>query len=80
MYFGVVHFPTEKLVIKKERQSGAYRLSAYYISKILAETPVDILIPLTGLTIFFWLAGFSKYFVAFILYMLASVLGTFFLN
>ena len=73
MYFGVVHFPTEKEVIKKERQSGAYRLSAYYLSKIVAEIPVDIAIPMIAVTIFFWLAGFAKYFGAYLLYLLATV-------
>ena len=45
MYRGVVHFPVEKEVVKKERQSGAYRLSAYYLSKIVAEFPVKNRIP-----------------------------------
>ena len=31
MYRGVVHFPVERSVIKRERQSGTYRLSAYYV-------------------------------------------------
>eukprot|EP01083_Nonionella_stella_P007132 20604_1 len=59
MYRGVVHFPLEKEVIKKERQSGAYRLSAYYLSKIVAEFPVDICFPILAMTIFYWLVGMA---------------------
>lgn len=75
MFRGVVHFPTEKIVIKRERQSGSYRLSSYYLSKLMAETPIDILLPLIAVSIYYWMIGFSNNFGTYILYMLVSCLG-----
>ena len=75
MYRGVVHFPVEKDVIKRERQSGTYRLSAYYFSKLLAELPVDMVLPIWSVTIAYWMIGINNNFGVFLLYLLAMILG-----
>lgn len=80
MFRGVAYFPTERSVIKKERQSGCYQLSAYYASKFIAEFPVDSLLPLGACIIFYWLVDLGDNAEIFILYMLLSCLGIFTTN
>jgi len=50
-------FPPERPIIEKERRSGAYRFSAYYIAKMIAETPMEILFPSVYLLISYPLMG-----------------------
>ena len=80
MFRGISYFPSEKPVIKRERQSGCYRLSAYYASKILSEFPVDIILPGLMVGVYFWLVGFGDNIGSFILYELATFLGVFAAN
>jgi len=75
MFRGVIHFPVERAVIKKERQSGAYRLSAYFVSKVMAEFPVDICLPLIALSVFYWLAGMADDFVTYLWYLVTNAIA-----
>ena len=49
--------PAEKGVLYKERNSGAYRLSAYYFAKITSDLPLSFILPTVMYTSFFWMSG-----------------------
>lgn len=60
MFQSLFSFPNERTVVNKERASGYYRLSAYYLAKVISELPLVILQPTLYLTIVYWAAGLNK--------------------
>lgn len=65
-YSSLFQFLGESSVITRERRTGAYRLSAYYVAKIVAEWPIEILYPSVFFTVCFWSAGLNTNFFIFI--------------
>lgn len=44
-------------MLVKERQSGMYRLSAYYTARFLSDIPMDCLMPTLFCWIIYWMSG-----------------------
>ena len=51
--------PSEHAVISKERRSGVYHLSAYYLAKTVSELPLVLLQPSFYLLISYWIVGLN---------------------
>jgi len=51
--------PSEHVVISKERATGTYHLSAYYLAKTLSELPLLLLLPSIFIIPVYWAAGLN---------------------
>ncbi|KAK4778952.1 hypothetical protein SAY86_006480 [Trapa natans] len=66
-------FPQERLMLAKERSSGMYRLSSYFMALTLGDLPMCLVLPTVFVTITYWMAGFNHAASSFI-FTLLSVL------
>lgn len=65
-FTAIFTFPTERAIIFKERASGSYYLSAYFLSKTLSEMPTRLLLPVMFWTISYWMSGINDNFGVFL--------------
>ncbi|XP_021833984.1 ABC transporter G family member 9-like [Prunus avium] len=70
-------FPQERKMLEKERSSGTFMLSSYFISRIVADLPMELALPTLFVTITYWMAGLKPtagHFFHTLLVLLLSVL------
>ncbi|CAL8173622.1 unnamed protein product [Prunus armeniaca] len=70
-------FPQERKLLEKERSSGTYMLFSYFISRIVADLPMELALPTLFVTITYWMAGLKPtagHFFHTLLVLLLSVL------
>ncbi|KAK9152653.1 hypothetical protein Sjap_000133 [Stephania japonica] len=65
VFQAIFTFPQERSMLTKERSSGMYRLSAYFISRIVGDLPMELVLPTAFLTITYWMAGLKPSLVNF---------------
>ncbi|XP_061366893.1 ABC transporter G family member 9 [Gastrolobium bilobum] len=73
LFQAIFTFPQELMMLEKERSSGTYRLSSYFMSRIVADLPMELVLPTIFLLITYWMAGLKANVVNF-LYTLLSLL------
>ncbi|XP_045203559.2 uncharacterized protein LOC123556707 [Mercenaria mercenaria] len=69
-------FPAEIEAVSRERASGAYRMSAYYFSKMAGELPLTFAKPTLFCTAIYWIArlnGVRQFFIAYSIILLNIV-------
>ncbi|KAA8490737.1 ABC transporter G family member 22 [Porphyridium purpureum] len=76
MFQALYALPIERSVIAKDRASGSYAMSAYFLAKSTMELPVEIWYPLISSTIVYWVSGLRRTFGAFVLYVI-SLMSTY---
>ncbi|TKY66553.1 ABC transporter G family member 9 [Spatholobus suberectus] len=57
LYRAIFTFPRELMMLEKERSSGMYRLSSYFMSRMVGDLPMELVLPTIFLTIIYWMAG-----------------------
>lgn len=57
LFQAIFTFPQERRMLGKERSSGMYRLSSYFMSRIVSDLPMELVLPTIFLTITYWMAG-----------------------
>jgi len=69
-------FPQERQILLKERASGSYQLSAYFLAKSISESPVRLVPPLIYIIITYWMAGLNPTAESFFGFAGTMLLGT----
>lgn len=75
MFTSFLTFPTERAVVLKERASGSYQLSAYFMGKTTSEMPARLVLPMIYMIISFWMASISTEFSMFLATTFISLLS-----
>nr|XP_043617092.1 ABC transporter G family member 25 [Erigeron canadensis] len=66
----VFAFPQDRAVFTKERASGMYSLSAYFMARIVGDAPMELILPTFFMSITYWMCGLKPDIGAFILTLL----------
>ncbi|KAL7150564.1 hypothetical protein ABFS83_05G121200 [Erythranthe nasuta] len=70
LYNAVFTFPQERSMLIKERSSGMYRLSAYFLARTVADLPMELALPTAFTFIFYWMGGLKPNPTTFVLSLL----------
>lgn len=66
----VFAFPQDRAVFMKERASGMYTLSSYFMARIVGDAPMELILPTLFLSIAYWMCGLKPEVGAFLLTLL----------
>ncbi|KAL3619120.1 ABC transporter G member 14 [Castilleja foliolosa] len=75
LYYAVFTFPQERRMLIKERSSGMYRLSAYFLARTVSDLPMDLALPTAFTCIFYWMGGLKPDLSAFIFSLFVVLFG-----
>lgn len=53
----VFTFPQERVIFIKERSSGMYTLSSYFMARMAGDLPMELILPTVFALILYWMAG-----------------------
>ncbi|XVE57294.1 hypothetical protein DITRI_Ditri04bG0080000 [Diplodiscus trichospermus] len=70
LYNAVFTFPQERTMLIKERSSGMYRLSSYFLARTFSDLPLELALPTAFVFIIYWMGGLKPDPATFILSLL----------
>ncbi|KAI7731693.1 LOW QUALITY PROTEIN: hypothetical protein M8C21_022446, partial [Ambrosia artemisiifolia] len=73
LFQAIFTFPQEREMIAKERSSGMYRLSSYFLSRTIGDLPMELVLPTFFCIITYWMGGLKHNLGSF-LYALVTLL------
>ncbi|KAK7348891.1 hypothetical protein VNO80_23640 [Phaseolus coccineus] len=77
LFNAIFAFPVDRPMLIKERSSGMYHLSSYYVARTVGDLPMELVLPTIFVTISYWMGGLKPSLVTFVftlLIMLFNVL------
>jgi len=74
LYQAIFTFPQELIMLEKERSSGMYKLSSYFMSRMVGDLPMELVLPSIFLTIIYWMIGLKNNVVNFLCTLLTILL------
>ncbi|KAL3333388.1 hypothetical protein AABB24_033463 [Solanum stoloniferum] len=60
LFQAIFTFPPERMMLEKERSSGMYRLSSYFMSRIVGDLPMELVLPTVFVIITYWTTGLKQ--------------------
>ncbi|KAG6540947.1 hypothetical protein Mapa_017668 [Marchantia paleacea] len=66
LFNSIFTFPQERDMLRKERASGMYRLSAYFLAQSTVDVPMELVLPFLYMIIVYWMGGLKANAIAFI--------------
>ncbi|KAJ0750908.1 putative ABC transporter, AAA+ ATPase domain, ABC-2 type transporter [Helianthus annuus] len=73
LFQAIFTFPQERDMLTKERSSGMYRLSSYFMSRTIGDLPMELVLPTLFCIVTYWMAGLKPNLGSF-LYALCALL------
>lgn len=70
LFNAIFAFPLDRPMLNKERSSGMYRLSSYYMARTAGDLPMELVLPTIFVTVTYWMGGLKPSLVPFVLTLL----------
>ncbi|XP_071712147.1 ABC transporter G family member 9-like isoform X2 [Rutidosis leptorrhynchoides] len=74
LFLAIFTFPQERDMLEKERSSGMYRLSSYFMSRTIVDLPMVLVLPTVFCIITYWMAGLKSDLASFVYALFALLL------
>ncbi|KAK1307783.1 ABC transporter G family member 9 [Acorus calamus] len=60
LFEAIFTFPQERMMLTKERSSGMYRLSSYFMAMTVGDLPMCLVLPTVFIIIAYWMSGLKR--------------------